>query len=106
MAAAAVRQVIKAVRIVSANGRMRRRERYSDLPSMMVGLMSVNLAMSALTSAIAGFASAVCRAWDEANVKWAIITYGAATLPIGTPSISLTLAAFMTFITSGMWVER
>jgi hypothetical protein len=46
---------------------------YSDFPSMMVGLMSVNLATSARTSAIAGSARPACRASDEANWKWAII---------------------------------
>ena len=47
----------------------RTRERYSDLPSMTVGLMSVNLATSARTSAIAGLARAAFTASDEANWK-------------------------------------
>ena len=42
---------------------------YSDLPSMTVGLMSVNLATSARTSVIAGSASAAVMASDEANSK-------------------------------------
>ena len=42
---------------------------YSDLPSMTVGLMSVNLATSARSSAIAGLARAAWTASDEANSK-------------------------------------
>jgi hypothetical protein len=68
--------------------------------------MSVNLATSARTSAIAGSASAAVTACDEGNWKCAIIAYGAAALPSATPSIRMTLVAFMTFITSGMWVAR
>ena len=44
-------------------------EAYSDLPSMIVGLMSVNLATSARTSGIAGLARAAWTASDEANWK-------------------------------------
>src|SRR6185436_12006716 len=79
--------------------------RYADLPSMTVGLISVNLATSARTSAIPGSARAAVSASDEANWKWAIIANGAGEPPIGTPSIRMTLAAFITFIASGMWVD-
>ena len=50
-------------------GRQRTRERYRDLPSMTVGLMSVNLATSARTSAMPGLAKAAVMASDEANWK-------------------------------------
>jgi hypothetical protein len=42
----------------------------------------------------------------RSELEMSIIAYGAAELPIGTPSIRMTLAAFMTFIASGMWVDR
>src|SRR5690606_5857691 len=79
---------------------------YTDLPTMTVGLMSVNLGTSARTSAIAGSASAAFRASADGNWKCAIIAYGAGAAPFDTPSISITLDAFITFIASGMWVDR
>lgn len=41
--------------------------RYEDLPSMTVGLMSVNLGISARTSAMRGFSRAAFSASGDAN---------------------------------------
>ena len=65
---AAAERVARASRRFKGDG-SRREDPYSDLPSMTVGLMSVNLATSARTSAIAGLARAALRASSEANWK-------------------------------------
>ena len=101
----------KGVHVVTVNDYLAKRDAewmgqiYRFL-GMTVGVMSVNFAMSARTSAIAGSASPAFMASSEVNWKCAIITNGAGEVPLGTPSISMTLAAFMTFIASGMWVDR
>ena len=53
---------------------------------MIVGVMSVNLATSARTSAIPGLESAVFKASAEANSKCAIITYGAGVVHTEAPT--------------------